>query len=555
MGQSARSALTPSAGAGGASAKRPRLADFAALYRPLLPALLGLVCARSGLIIANYGSYASTDEGIFTDGTMLFTIAVMVLLFLLSRTRKSHLTQRQEQLVMTASIALEALCVFVLALFALFDVRDVLSHFAVSAALTFFKSMAIFCWLRMAKDATCATAVVFTFGALSASEVFLYVVGLLPQEMQLLVAGVASCAQLPLMLAARKRTPMSQIPQLEGSEGFFGLTASMVEDARFLAMSALGIGLISIVDGLLRGYPDGMAIPFTAATRLGYGLLTIALALLLVRCVLRGYNHAISRWIWAVMELLACLALFFYVLFPSQLELGAVFTTTLNAMMVGFTWYIIIAFETHGWRDAFYYCFGAWIVWLGARSAARTALVFAYPLFPSALVMHALMSGLVVLSTIFIFIYFLSVSDSQLAGLEEKNGRLEQQLAQARGDAESLAASEAEAGGGKQKKAPALSGILGIDNHNAPARQAQSGADARMEAMKRSVAELGRQFLLSPREEEVLALYALGHTQKKVANELFITESTAHAHIKHIYEKTGMHSRQEILNYLERYTS
>lgn len=76
-----------------------------------------------------------------------------------------------------------------------------------------------------------------------------------------------------------------------------------------------------------------------------------------------------------------------------------------------------------------------------------------------------------------------------------------------------------------------------------------------MEAMKHSVAELGRQFLLSPREEEVLALYALGHTQKKVANELFITESTAHAHIKHIYEMTGMHSRQEILNYLERYTS
>ena len=49
--------------------------------------------------------------------------------------------------------------------------------------------------------------------------------------------------------------------------------------------------------------------------------------------------------------------------------------------------------------------------------------------------------------------------------------------------------------------------------------------------------------------------YALGYTQKRVANELFITESTAHAHIKHIYEKTGMHSRQEIIDYLECYTS
>ena len=59
----------------------------------------------------------------------------------------------------------------------------------------------------------------------------------------------------------------------------------------------------------------------------------------------------------------------------------------------------------------------------------------------------------------------------------------------------------------------------------------------------------------TPREVEVLSLYALGWTQKRVAEELFISPGTAHAHIKRIYAKTGLHSRQEILDYMEKYTS
>lgn len=71
--------------------------------------------------------------------------------------------------------------------------------------------------------------------------------------------------------------------------------------------------------------------------------------------------------------------------------------------------------------------------------------------------------------------------------------------------------------------------------------------------MRCSVRQMGEQFLLSDREIDVLTLYALGHTQKKVADELYITPATAHTHIKRIYAKCGMHSRQEILEYLESY--
>lgn len=89
---------------------------------------------------------------------------------------------------------------------------------------------------------------------------------------------------------------------------------------------------------------------------------------------------------------------------------------------------------------------------------------------------------------------------------------------------------------------------MGLDSHD-------NLEDMRQNAMRHSAEIMGEQFMLSEREVDVLALYATGLTQKKVAEELFITPSTAHAHIKRIYAKTGMHSRQDILDYIKEYAS
>ena len=64
----------------------------------------------------------------------------------------------------------------------------------------------------------------------------------------------------------------------------------------------------------------------------------------------------------------------------------------------------------------------------------------------------------------------------------------------------------------------------------------------------------GRQFLFSEREDEVLAPYATGLTQRCVAESLHISQTTAHAHIGRIYTKISLHSRQETIDYLEHYT-
>ena len=57
--------------------------------------------------------------------------------------------------------------------------------------------------------------------------------------------------------------------------------------------------------------------------------------------------------------------------------------------------------------------------------------------------------------------------------------------------------------------------------------------------------------LLTEREATVARLYARGYTLQKVADELHITKSTAQSHIKHVYRKLGVHSRDELIELLD----
>jgi DNA-binding NarL/FixJ family response regulator len=50
---------------------------------------------------------------------------------------------------------------------------------------------------------------------------------------------------------------------------------------------------------------------------------------------------------------------------------------------------------------------------------------------------------------------------------------------------------------------------------------------------------------LTPREVEVLGLVAQGRTNRQIADELFISESTAGVHVSHIIGKLGVGGRVE----------
>lgn len=63
-------------------------------------------------------------------------------------------------------------------------------------------------------------------------------------------------------------------------------------------------------------------------------------------------------------------------------------------------------------------------------------------------------------------------------------------------------------------------------------------------------AEFARTHGLTPREEEVLRELALRKDTRDIADDLLIAPGTLRAHTRHIYEKAGIHSREELYGML-----
>lgn len=65
-------------------------------------------------------------------------------------------------------------------------------------------------------------------------------------------------------------------------------------------------------------------------------------------------------------------------------------------------------------------------------------------------------------------------------------------------------------------------------------------------------ARLAEDFRLTDRESAVLMLLSQGHTVKKIAETLFLSESTIRSHTKNLYRKLGCHTKQEVIDLVNR---
>ncbi|MEE0581831.1 MAG: helix-turn-helix transcriptional regulator, partial [Adlercreutzia sp.] len=60
--------------------------------------------------------------------------------------------------------------------------------------------------------------------------------------------------------------------------------------------------------------------------------------------------------------------------------------------------------------------------------------------------------------------------------------------------------------------------------------------------------DLAVEYGLTPREAEILALVALGRSAKYISEELTVSYNTTRTHVRHIYEKLNIHSKQELID-------
>lgn len=68
--------------------------------------------------------------------------------------------------------------------------------------------------------------------------------------------------------------------------------------------------------------------------------------------------------------------------------------------------------------------------------------------------------------------------------------------------------------------------------------------------VERNCNAIAEEFALSTREFEILVLIGQGHTPQSIAKLMVISPLTVQTHIKHIYQKMGIHSRSELLDYI-----
>lgn len=82
-----------------------------------------------------------------------------------------------------------------------------------------------------------------------------------------------------------------------------------------------------------------------------------------------------------------------------------------------------------------------------------------------------------------------------------------------------------------------------FDARPAPADRPQTS-----DTLANRTARLAHAWGLTERETEVFGLLAIGRTQPWIAERLGISESTVNSHVRHIYSKSNVNSRQELLD-------
>ena len=59
---------------------------------------------------------------------------------------------------------------------------------------------------------------------------------------------------------------------------------------------------------------------------------------------------------------------------------------------------------------------------------------------------------------------------------------------------------------------------------------------------------------LTAREEEVLGHLLRGKSTAAIAADIFLSKNTVRTHVSHIYQKAGVHGRDELVELVERYS-
>ena len=108
-------------------------------------------------------------------------------------------------------------------------------------------------------------------------------------------------------------------------------------------------------------------------------------------------------------------------------------------------------------------------------------------------------------------------------------------------------------GGGLRPEGPgdAAPGADGVAETGRPLGSAEASSPNVPDGYAARCAALGERFGLSPRETEIMGYLVRGRDLPFIRDALYISRNTINTHVRHIYGKMGIHSKQELIDLFE----
>lgn len=483
-------------------------------YATLLPYIAGMSIAHSASALVNFESVEALTPDIAST-LVVAGVGIVMLCVFLRAFSKNNWRRRSVRSVTYGAIVLMAVSSLLLE-------KGILAGFSFTPLhrlVLFFLCLTASCWctlywIRQMAYISRLAAALFAFGSIIVGETLAFILTFLPEGIRYYSFAVLALLQFALILFIRNRDAISDTLPYE-SDGFFHFVKDNISKRSFLATIALGIYCAAIPLGMSQAYYENYNVVFTLPAYITCLLLIIVLSSAWLVLAAKSREAAYTTIFWIIVQLLMALAVLCYVAFPDRIVYGAFLSRTTASFVWGFIWFTTIAFMSYGWRNPFYYATAGWFAVTVPQTLGYLSASTALRLTDSHSLILAIISLLVLVSSQVFFVRLFKTSETD----------------------------NAEHPAYKQEKIP-LQNLMGLNN------EADLPAECKRSQIEVKATAVGEMFMLTQREQEIFSLFALGYTQKKVAEELFLSTDTVHTYIKRIYKKTDFHSRNDILDFM-----
>ena len=323
-----------------------------------------------------------------------------------------------------------------------------------------------------------------------------------------------------------------------------------------IGLCACGIG---IADGIARQV-------FLSATGISPhdfyhpGMLTssVVLAILLVGFEMLRRKNAFRKMYKFITFIIAASIAFM----PSFIELsnyqwiGPLITLVGYNAFNAFMW-ILLADLTYNFRLSAAATFG--IGWGMLTIGATAGQMIGQPLCSAITLTPGTISSIAACGTLIVFAVSLFImKDSDLVDIKDVKSMVETIGMNSAYDFEETAYAEDTKDAFADRVATYKNGIAQASGDGEAERQASSSSedkpnpdDSARTPFRDRCSALASSCGLTPRETEILILFAKGRSAARIQEDLIISRGTVTTHLQHIYRKTNVHSKQELLDLIE----